>query len=165
MPRREKTITITQEGRDKGKSFLMREMPADQGERWANRVILALANAGAKLPEGILDAGMSGLSAIKGPLLAVMGIRALQGLNYVEIDPLLAEMMAQIQFKPPGPFEAQTLIDGENSQIEEITTRWKLRLEYVEFLMGFSLAGILSTTDFPLAGSPAYSITPISPAS
>lgn len=163
MPRREKVITITQEGRDKGKTFLLREMASDQGERWANRAILALANAGAKLPEGILGGGAAALAAVKGPLLVVMGLQALQGLNYAEADPLLAEMMGQIFFKPPGVFEPQSIIEGENSQIEEIATRWKLRIEYVEFLLGFSLAGVLSTSDFPLAGQPASSSTQTSP--
>lgn len=159
MSRRTIRYTVTAKGRDQNKVFELTEMPADQGERWATRAVLALANAGAKLPEGVLDGGMAGLEMTWRSVL-VTGLLAFQGLNYREIEPLLDEMKQFIKWCPPGiPGNApppQDIFPGENSQIEEIATWYKLRLELVELHVGFSLAGALSTSGTtPPEASPA----------
>lgn len=146
MARRTTRVTITAPGRDRGKVFELREMPADQAERWATRAILALANAGAKLPEGVLDAGMAGLE-LSWRAVLVTGIRALQGLSFREIEPLLDEMKHCIQWCPPGNAPLQPIFPGEDSQIEEVATWYTLRYELLQLHLGFSLAGVLSTTD------------------
>ena len=51
MARKTKRVTITAEGRDKGKTFLITELPADQAERWAIRALLALIQSGAVISE------------------------------------------------------------------------------------------------------------------
>jgi len=107
MARRTRVVTITAEGRDKGKSFSLKEMPADQAERWAIRALLALAAAGAKLPDGALDAGIAGVAAVEAAnggvaALLVGGLKSLAGLDYSVIAPLLDEMMACIQYVPPA---------------------------------------------------------------
>lgn len=154
MARREKLVTITAAGRDKGKSFVLREMPADQGERWAIRMLLALANGGAKLPDGVLEAGMAGL-AVTMPALIAVGLRSLAGLRYEDVGPLLDEMMACVQYVPPGQLPAQGLFHGENSQIEEIATRVQLRYEILQLHVDFSLAGGASTTGTTPSAPPA----------
>lgn len=146
MARRTREFTVSTVGsRDTGKTFRLTEMPADQGERWATRMMLALANAGAKIPEGVLEAGMSGLAASL-PNMVVMGIRSLQGLQYAEVEPLLEEMFGCIQYLPPGGLPAQQIFPGINSQIEEVKTRLQLRYELLELHVGFSLADALTTT-------------------
>ena len=40
--RREATVAITREGRDQGKSFNIRELPAAQAEEWFSRAIMLL---------------------------------------------------------------------------------------------------------------------------
>lgn len=152
--RREKIITITTAGRDQNKTFLLREMPADQGERWAIRALLALANGGAKLPDGVLDAGMAGL-AVTMPALVAVGLRTLGGLKYSDIEELMDEMMGCVQYIPPGNLPAQGLMSGVHSQIEEIGTRLQLRWEILQLHVDFSLAGGTSTTDTTPHAPPA----------
>jgi hypothetical protein len=154
MGRREKLIQITAEGRDRGKTFMLREMPADQGERWAIRMLLALANGGAKLPDGVLEAGMAGL-AVTMPALIAVGLRSLAGLRYEDVAPLLDEMMGCVQYIPPGQLPAQGIMAGEYAQIEEIATRLQLRYEVLQLHVGFSLAGGASTTDTNPSAPPA----------
>lgn len=146
MARREKTVAITAEGRDRGKSFVIREMPADQGERWAYRALLALSRGGIELPPGLFERGWAGLAEMM-PYFLVIGLRALNGAQWAEVEPLLEEMMACIQYKPPANAPLQQLFPGENCQIEEIATRAQLRKEVFQLHLNFSLAEAFPTTD------------------
>lgn len=159
MSRRVKSIAITTPGRDFGKRFELREMPADQGERWATRAILALANAGAKLPEGTLDGGMAGLE-LTWRNVVVTGVQALQGLKYHEVEPLLDEMKHFIKYQPPlvpgtpSP-PVQQIFPGEDSQIEEVSTWYTLRYELFQLHVDFSLLAAPSTTDISPESAPS----------
>lgn len=161
MPRKTLRVPITAEGRDKGKVFVLNEMPADQAEWWFYRFVMALANAGAKVPEEVLFAGAAGfanmLPTIRNSL--VVGMRALQGLTAGDVEPLLREMLPCIRFQPPGvpaPPE-QEIFPGVNSQIEEVATWLKLRFELIQLHVGFSLADAALTTgeETPPPVSPA----------
>src|SRR5688572_6457614 len=107
MARRTKIVTITDRGtpehpnRDFNRRYLVTEMPADKAERWAIRLLLALANAHAKVPEEQAMAGLNGLN-ITIPQLLVQGIRSLAGLRFEDAEPLLADMFSCVQFIPPG---------------------------------------------------------------
>jgi hypothetical protein len=149
-----KRITIEAVGRDKGKVFEITEMPADQGERWATRAILALANAGSKLPEGALNAGMAGLE-LSWRNVFVTGVMALQGLRDAEARPLLDELKLCVKWCPPGEVPPQVIFPGVNSQVEEIATFYTLYFEALQLHLGFSLADILSTTGTTPEVSPA----------
>lgn len=144
--RRTKIVTITSEGRDKNKQFLITEMSADQGERWAYRTLLALSRGGFELPPGIFEAGMAGLAAIV-PYLVVIGFRSLHAARWEELEVLLDEMMPCIKYQPPvAGLEAQEIIGGVNSQIEEIKTRVELRKEVLMIHVDpFALAAFQST--------------------
>lgn len=152
-----RTVTYTVPGvrsekpgqRDNGKSFLITEMPVDQGERWATQALYLLAQAGAHVPEGAAEAGMAGLAAA-GVGIGVGFARALQ-------DPSLDALWDCVQFLPPAQGIApQSLQAGVNSQIEEIKTRSALRMEVLTLHTGFSLgadaqksASSLPPTDSP----------------
>lgn len=147
MARKDKTVIITVDGRDKGKQFIITELPADQAERWAIRLLLALTRAGAMLPDGALDAGMAGLARTVGASM-VVGLRAIAGLRFEDAEPLLAVMMGCVQYKPPtAGIPPQPIFDGEGSQIEEVTTRLRLRMEVLQLHLNFSLPDFLSTSD------------------
>ena len=153
MARRVTRITITAQGRDTGKVFELTEVPADQGERWANRVVLAIANASIKLPEGALNAGMAGLALTWRHVLAT-GLQSLGGLVWHDVEPLLDEMKPCFQFVPPiAGAPLQQIFPGLNSQIEEITTWWKLRQELIQLHVGFSLADAFMNSEEPPAPS------------
>jgi|SRR5580700_360731 hypothetical protein len=137
--RREKDVTITAEGRDKGKVFHLREMPAAQGERWAARALLLMARSGQDI--GPLDS-RSGLAG-----LAVAGVSSLGLIDFREVEPLMDEMFQCVTIKTdPKTGVVRPLLpeDGINSDIEEIATRVQLRKEILELHMGFSLAELRS---------------------
>lgn len=148
MSRHTKVVTITAPGRDKGKAFVITEMDADKGERWAIRALLALSRGGIEVPPGLFEQGWIGLANIL-PYALVVGLQSLHGAQWSEVEPLLDEMMECVRFKPPGVNDErafQPLFPGAGSQIEEIATRFYLRREVLQLHMGFSLADALSTS-------------------
>lgn len=158
MARKTQLITIAAEGRDKGKTFVVHEMPSDQGERWFFRLVLALANAGAKVPDQVLFGGAAGFAEMLPTFrnsLAV-AIRALQGLSYDgDVEMLLNEMLPYIKWQPPGGAPEQDIFPGPDSQIEEVSTRFRLRVAWAELHVGFSLADVVSTTESDLPSEAA----------
>lgn len=150
--RKEKIWTAV-DGRDVGKQFYIKEMPATQAEKWALRALLGLAKAGVDIPEGIEYAGMAGVY--------VVGIRALGGIAYADAEQLMEEMFACIQ-RVPDPTKPKLLRALVEDDIEEVATRLRLRSEVFELHTGFSVADALSrqTQDSPSADS---SSTPMSP--
>lgn len=134
MARKTLTIAIDAEGRDKGKTFLLTEMPASKGEKWAARALLALARGGIEVPENIAGLGLAGI--------AIVGVQALSGLEWELAEPLMDEMFACIQIIPDAsrPAVVRGLVEDD---IEEIKTRIMLRKEiltlHVEFFMDAAL--------------------------
>lgn len=161
MARRETRVTVQARegeapGRDEGKTFLLREMPASQVEDWCLRALLALAKAGVELPDGIESAGAAGIAA--------MGVQALQGLNYTEAKPLMDEMMGCVQIcpDPRNPTVIRPLVEDD---IEELKTRLFLRNQIIELHVGFSRPGVHSASAAPETPFPASGvITRTSPA-
>jgi hypothetical protein len=130
-------VTITDEGRDKGKVFVLTEMPAAQAERWALRVLLAMARGGVNLPDEIRHGGMLGLAKI--------GLELLGHISMQDADALMVEMFSCVQTKPsPGeqPHLVRPLVE---SDIMEVMTRVKLRLELIVLHTGFSIPGFQSS--------------------
>jgi hypothetical protein len=142
MARREKQITIEGEGRDKGKAFVITEMPATAAEKWAIRAFLAMGQSGVEIPDDLAQAGLMGVAS--------MGVRALLGMPWALVEPLLDEMWACIAYIP-DPGRPGTTITGHllDTQIEDVSTRLLLRQEVLDLHLGFSLAEI--TSKFRLA--------------
>lgn len=138
MGRHTKVITIGDEGRDKGKTFLLTEMAASQAEKWAMRALLAVGKSGIDIPDYIAGTGMAGL--------AVLGIKAMAGVTFAEAEPLMDEMMACVRIIPDirnNPDFTRVLIEDD---IEEVATRVRLRSEVFALHTGFFLPGIGSTS-------------------
>ena len=121
--RRTEIVAITAEGRDKGKRFVVTEMPALKAERWAIRALLALARSGVDIPEETQRAGMAAL--------AHAGLKALHNLAFDEAKPLLDEMWdcVRVMPEPKNPDIVRPLVmnELEGDDIEEIATIWTLR--------------------------------------
>lgn len=134
MARKTVNYTVTDEGRDKGKVFVITEMSASKAESWAMRALLALMAGNIEIPEGFDRMGMAGM--------AEAGIRALSGLKWEVAEPLLDEMWACIQIMPDPtkPYLIRNLIEED---IEEIMTRVKLRGEVWKLHAGFLKAAVL----------------------
>jgi hypothetical protein len=116
--------TVADEGRDKGKMFLITEMSAAQGESWAIQALMALMQANVEMPNDFENLGMAAL--------AQMGFQCLSSLQWHVAEPLLKEMFECVQIIPdprkPEVVRALSGTDGDYD-IEEISTRFKLRVE------------------------------------
>jgi len=129
MPRKTITYAVTDEGRDKGKVFVLTEMPASQAERWALRAFQALAKAGIDVPDNLAQMGMAGI--------AIAGVQALSRTPWQEAEPLLDEMFACIQ-RQPNPQKSAIVRALVEDDIEEVQTRLKLRAELLKLHVDFS---------------------------
>lgn len=128
MARKTTEITVTAEGRDKGKHFFLKEMPCSQAEKWAIRAFMGMAKAGLQVPEDIKAMGIVGV--------AIMGMTAFARIPYDEAEPLLDEMMQCVGVvpDPSRPNVVRALIEDD---IEEVATRLMLRKELIELHTGF----------------------------
>lgn len=127
-------VVISAAGRDKGKKFLLTEMSAFDGERWAARALGILARTQMDIPvEAILTGGWQALAAygVKAALMA-MGDDAF---------PLLDEMDQCIQTVEP---KAGARVLVKDSDIEEVATILLLRDEVLRLHTGFSIRAALS---------------------
>ena len=141
--RREKIVTVPFDGRDKGAQFIITEMPASQGEKWATKALLAmLHHSGIELPEGWQHA----------PMMVTAGIgilKLLAGIPFSVADELGAELMACVAPRalPNGNGHIEqlsilrTLIEED---IQEIATRAWLKSEVFELHTGFSVTDAIS---------------------
>lgn len=118
-----RTVPIS-EGRDKGKTFVVKEMSAWDAERWGYRLILALGRAGVDV-EQFAGQGMAGIAAA--------GIMAIPALDYRDAAPLLDEMETTFFIQEPGvtrPIVRNP--DGEGDDVEEVSTCLELRRAFLE---------------------------------
>lgn len=133
--RRTKNVTVLEEGRDKGKVFLVTEMDADRAEEWAIRALLLLTAGGATLPDGVH--GMAGIAAA--------GYEALGRLKFDDVKPLLDQMFECVQYVHDPKQPPQALRTGVNAQIEDVATRLMLRKEVFALHTDFLQAGATQT--------------------
>jgi hypothetical protein len=133
--RKTQLFTITDDGRDKGKVFFLEEMSASRAEKWALRAFLALARAGVDIPENAMANGIAGI--------AVIGLKAFGNMNAADAEHLLDEMLACIQYVP-DPQRAEIKRPIVESDIDEVATRFRLRMEVFTLHTGFSLADVAS---------------------
>jgi len=163
MARASKLVTIDAANRDRGKVFLVTEMPPRQSEKWATRALLAVSRSnsslGAEAGE-LADSGMAGLAAI--------GFRALSSLEFEDAEPLLDEMLSCVSFVPdPSKIDQLTqrplCFPVAPDDIEEVSTLLALRSEVIEIHTGFSPAAFLSTLGETARQKLNSSDTPTSP--
>jgi hypothetical protein len=131
MARKTLQFTVSDEGRDQGKVFLLREMPASHAERWAVRAFLAMAKSGVELPDGAMESGFAGLASY--------GISLIGKLPFGEADALMEEMFQCVSIipNPANPNITRNLVEDD---IEEIATRLKLRVAVFKLHADFSKA-------------------------
>lgn len=130
MARKTSIFTAT-EGRDKGKAFLITELPSADAEDWAMHALFTMVNAGVDIPDELLGAGLAGLAAL--------GIKSLAKVPYEAAKPLFATMMTCVQILP-DPRDHRTVRPlMTDDDIEEVSTRIQLRKAVLELHMGFFL--------------------------
>lgn len=125
--------------RDNGKTFVLTEMDAYRGQKWAAKAILTITRANPNMPEAVSvgGAGMAGLASL--------GVRALFALSYEALEPLFDEMLGQVQYQHRPDQPPQQLRLDDACQIEEPKTFLELYMALVELHLGFSMAALSST--------------------
>jgi hypothetical protein len=123
-------ITIQDEGRDKGKVFVLTEKPAIQADKWGIRALLALSKSGVPIPQEFMEMGIIGVLAV--------GIHRLAGVSFADLEPLLDEMLTCVEIMPTParPDVIRALLPDD---IEEVKTLQILRMEVFRLHTGFSL--------------------------
>ena len=134
MARKQIEITITDENRDKGKSYRITEMPATRAQEFADRVFFAAMNCGVKLPGEIGQIGMAELWAA--------GLSMADKIPYDWARPLLDMLLECVDI----PTDVGVYRKRVDSDIEEITTVFRLRTEALKLHFGFFAAGGGSTS-------------------
>jgi hypothetical protein len=138
MARKELDLRIEDEGRDKGKVYHLTEMPTARGEDWATRVLILMLRFGFNVPDRF--SGMAGIATIgyQGVTSAALGVP--------EIRELMEEMMSCVTIPVKDPRGHGNVIDYRGLQdedIEEIQTRFKIRMEVFKLHVGFTPAELL----------------------
>lgn len=131
MARKTLTYTVSDEGRDKGKVFVLTEMPATQAERWAVRAFLAMSKNGIEIPDGAAESGWAAV--------AKMGVSMIGRMHADDAIPLLDEMMGCVKLIP-NPGNTSVVRSLVEDDIEEVATRLKLRVEVFKLHADFSRA-------------------------
>lgn len=140
MAQRTVKVTVPLEGRDYGKKFLITEMYAEHGEKWAMRALNGMAKAGVDLGAVTPLMGMVGLSQALASM-SFLAVDAFARMPWDITEPLMDEMFQCI--KPYTPDETMTR-KMEKGDIEEIATRFWLRGEVLTLHVGFSIPEKLS---------------------
>lgn len=143
--RKEVYYTIDDENsRDHGKTFLIREMGAWQAEKWCYKALGAMIRGGLFLPDGWQD--------MPADFLAKFNMANLMRLDFIELEPLLDEIMGCIEFvvdksKP----QLNKKINPDIEQIQEPNTLLHLRTEAFKLHLGFLTAVLvqISATSEP----------------
>lgn len=118
-------------GRDDGKIFTIKELPAYDLEWWYIRATMALGTSGITVPQEMVDAGAVGL--------AFLGYQAFAGAKPEAIKPLRDEMMERVWYTPspeaaPMPWHPSLVFD--------VSTLKTLREQWMVLHTGFTLADI-----------------------
>lgn len=127
----------TKEVEAEGKTFVVSQMSLIQGDRWANRVALALCKSGVDVH------GLTGGDGFKGMLdmtgVINVSLKALGGVEDEIAQRLLDELLSTIKVKLPDGSTRSLLIE---SDISGIDTLWKLRIESIKINLDFLTAGV-----------------------
>jgi len=161
VARHEKIITIEDpNSRDHRKRYLIREMPADRGEKWAMRVLNGALKSGASLDDFDPLGGMAALAGFTSGL-GIVAAMSIAKMDWELAEPLLDEMMECVVPQSPDGTVTRDRLIAEDT--EEIATRLLLRAEVASLHLGFSLVEKFQTWMRTLL-TRISSTTPTSPA-
>ncbi|MCF9034195.1 hypothetical protein [Acinetobacter nectaris] len=124
MARKVKTITLDN-GRDKGKKFVITEMSAANAESWAWKVATYAMNNGMEFTDFL------GMASI-----AQAGFSILEKLKFEQLKELLDELFACIEYLP-DPKDPTVRRDAETDDLEEPSSLVRLRFSAFQLHTGF----------------------------
>lgn len=126
---------VTDQGRDYGKVFKLTEMPCAIAEELSLRALFLIQGAGLELPKEVQSAGIYAIAAMGFKLFC-------QHCKFDDVKPILDEMWKCIQIIPnPNNHNAVRPLNPDDSDIEEVGTRMKLRMQVLQLHLGFQQGG------------------------
>jgi hypothetical protein len=128
MARKEITVTIVDEGRDKGKVFKLTEQSAIDIDKWANRATHSIVRAGGVLPDEIQKMGIIGI--------LVVGFNRLMHIPWADLEPLLDDLKKCVEIVPT-PNQPNVVRKLFPNDIEEVQTLRTLREQVFVLHVGF----------------------------
>lgn len=133
---------IIEDGTDAGKTFIVKQMPLLRGDRWANRVALALCKSGVDI-SGLTTTDDNGNAVFRG-LMDMTGVlnvalKALGGVDDEVAQSLLNEVTQDVRLRLPNGSERPLVLETD---VTSIATLWKLRIESIKVNLDFLTAGV-----------------------
>jgi hypothetical protein len=123
--------------RDNGKTFVLTEMDAYSGQRWATKALQALGSGGIHIDADSLKGGFAALAGI-----AFVGLlRA----NTDTIQGLLDEMLMCAKYEHQAGQPLQAIVPGIKCCVEEIKTFYTIQRALFTLHTGFSLPAAIPT--------------------
>lgn len=136
-----KDVTI-EDGSDAGKTFIVKQMPLLRGDRWANRVALALCKSGVDI-SGLTTHDEKGNTVFRGMLdmagVVNVALKALGGVDDDVAQSLLDEVIQDVRLRLPNGAERPLVLETD---VTSIATLWKLRIESIKVNLDFLTAGV-----------------------
>lgn len=137
-----KDVSIT-EGADAGKTFVVQKMSLEVGDTWANRVALALFKSGVDI-SGLIPMDESGKPVFRGMIDMVgivnVALKALGGVDEDVAQVLLKQVLTNVKIRLPNGTERSAIMETD---ITDIGTLWKLRIEAIKVNLDFLTAGVM----------------------
>lgn len=137
-----KDVSIT-EGADAGKVFVVQKMSLEVGDTWANRVALALFKSGVDI-SGLIPMDENGKPVFRGMIDMVgivnVALKALGGVDEEVAQALLKQVLTNVKIRLPNGTERSAIMETD---ITEIGTLWKLRIEAIKVNLDFLTAGVM----------------------
>lgn len=137
-----KDVSIT-EGADAGKTFVVQKMSLEVGDTWANRVALALFKSGVDIA-GLIPMDENGKPVFRGMIDMVgivnVALKALGGVDEEVAQALLKQVLTNVKIRLPNGTERTAIMETD---ITDIGTLWKLRIEAIKVNLDFLTAGVM----------------------
>lgn len=129
MARKETFVSITDEGRDKGKKFKLTEKSAIEIDKWANRAMVSIIKAGGALPDEVIRMGIIGVLSLSP--------ERLMNAEWSDLEPLLDQLLTCVQIVPT-PEQENVVRKLFPNDIEEVQTLRTLREQVFILHVGFT---------------------------
>lgn len=147
MARKQKTVEIATAGRDKGKIFVVTEMPAVAAWHWGIKLLAVIRSLGATISEDAAKSGMAGVAQASGNITPAQLIEAMQ-------DESLAAWWDCVRYQHDPEHAPQIIKQGVNCPIDEVLTCTELAWAVVTLHTGFFSTEKDSISDSPSQAKP-----------
>jgi hypothetical protein len=149
MARKQNTIIIDTDNRDKGKTYLIKEMDAFSADKWAFKALSAINMSNVDLSffgglDSLTKSGMQGVFEVSKVLGGVINL--LQSIDEEKLDTIIDDLHYCCYFIPTPGAPPRPIMDKIDGDIEEVSTLFKLKVEALVLHLDFLKAASSRTT-------------------